>query len=385
MKAAEREAQAARVSAAKTDLVLGHPFFGVLVLAAPIDPSDAIPTAATDGVRILYNPSFIAGLTSAELLGVLAHEVLHCACGHPWRRDQRDPHGWNIACDLAINQIILAAGLSLPKGHLTATAAMMGKSAEWIYDYPQPKASAGGVAGLRSQIAKALQSAPGAPGCGGDDVLDGAADQAATAQGAWAQRLRQAAETARAYGALPDGCERFVDEVTRPKIDWRATLRRFVQASARDDYAWSTPNRRYCSSGLYLPSLRSEHVGPVAVVIDTSGSIDGPVLSQFAAELSAIIEDVRPARTHVVYCDAAVHGIDTYEPDEPVTLTPKGGGGTAFGPALDAIDAFADPPCCVVYLTDLYGSHRTQPPAMPLLWVTTGSSEAPYGEVVMLE
>jgi predicted metal-dependent peptidase len=37
------------------------------------------PTNDTDGRRLVYNPAFVEKLTAAELEGVLAHEVMHCA------------------------------------------------------------------------------------------------------------------------------------------------------------------------------------------------------------------------------------------------------------------------------------------------------------------
>ena len=351
---------------------MGQPFFGVLALSVELQTSDAIPTAATNGRTILFNPVFVDIVSQAELVGVMAHEVLHCANGHPWRRDARDPHGWNIAGDLAINPIIRGAGLTLPAGAL-CDQKTEGQSAEWIYD--------------RLPTIKVKASAAAGPGAGGDDVQEDAGDasEASAAIAEWVERVKQAAQAAQTYGKLPVGCERFIDQATRPRIDWRSILRRFVQASAREDYTWSRPNRRYLAQGLYLPSLHSESVGPVAVAVDTSGSIDGVTLNQFSAELNAIVEDVRPVRTHVIYCDAAVHGVDTFEADEPIQMTPKGGGGTAFGPALAAAEALDEPPCCVVYLTDLCGAHRAQAPEMPLLWVTIGETLAPYGEVVKLE
>lgn len=363
-----------RLTAARTALVLEQPFFGVLALSVDLRCSDTVPTVATDGKSVLFNPVFLDSLPQNQVIGVLANEVLHCANGHPWRRDQRDPVAWNVACDLAINPILIDAGFSLPDGALRERS-MDGKSAEWIYDrLPKTKS-----------VQAALKGSGDGAGDGGSDVLDGDLNGAAFAQAEWAERVKQAANAAQAYGKLPIGCERFVDIATAPKVDWRSVMRRFVQMNAREDYSWSRMNRRYLSQGMYLPSLHSERLGPVAVAVDTSGSIDAVTLTQFCAELNAIVEDVRPIRTHVIYCDAAVHGIDTFESDDPICLMPKGGGGTAFGPALDAAEALDDTPCCVVYLTDLDGEHRRRAPEIPLLWVTTGVTDAPYGEVVRLE
>ena len=367
---------AARLTAARTTLVLEQPFFGMLAWALPWEPSDHLATAGTNGSRVLYSPAFVAGLSQAELVGLMVHELLHCANGHMWRRDQRDARRWNVAADLAINPIIRDAGLMLPKDGLVTPPEMRGQSAEWIYDR------------LPATRTMAVDTGPSAGGC---DVLDapaggdGSAGDAPATEADWALRVRQAATAAKAAGHLPLHCERWCETVLRPLVDWRSVLRQFVQVLAREDYVWSRPNRRTVPTGLYLPSLHSEATGPIAVVVDTSGSIDGPILNQFASELRAIAEDAHPARIHVLYADAAVQGIEVFDDGDPITLTARGGGGTNFRPALDAIEAFEEPVGCIVYLTDLQGSHRRRAPEVPLLWVTpTHGARAPYGEVVTM-
>src|SRR5579884_4288652 len=100
-------------------------------LAVEIDARD-LPTMATDGTRIVYNPAFVDELKPAELEGTLAHEVLHCALGHHCRRGNRDPGLWNEAADLAINPILIKNGFTLPSGALIDPA-FTNLSAEEIY------------------------------------------------------------------------------------------------------------------------------------------------------------------------------------------------------------------------------------------------------------
>jgi predicted metal-dependent peptidase len=167
-----------------------------------------------------------------------------------------------------------------------------------------------------------------------------------------------------------------------PKLDWRDVLRRYLSAAAKSDYAWTPPNRRYIARGLYLPSLRSETLGPVVVGVDTSGSIDDPTLAAFAAEISAIMDEAAPAAIHVVYCDAAVKATESFEPGDMIRLTPRGGGGTAFRPVFDWVAQSDIRPVCAVYLTDLDGEDFGAAPGYPVLWVSTGSTVAPFGEVI---
>lgn len=120
---------------------------------------------------------------------------------------------------------------------------------------------------------------------------------------------------------------------------------------------------------------------PIAVAIDTSGSIDRVTLTAFATELSAIRDEVHPASTVLIYADCAVQRVEVVRDDDPIALTPIGGGGTAFGPAITTAEQHDEGPCCLVYLTDLDGKHRPDTSAIPLLWVVPpGSPMAPYGE-----
>ena len=92
------------------------PFWGVLSLRlAPVeDPS--IKTMQTDGISIRYNPGFVTGLSRGLLRTTIAHETMHCAALHHTRRGGRDPRRWNIACDYAINPLLVEAGFELPEG-----------------------------------------------------------------------------------------------------------------------------------------------------------------------------------------------------------------------------------------------------------------------------
>src|SRR5258708_6363258 len=106
-----------KLTRARTQLLLNQPFFGTLCLRLKLAPA-MVPTMATNGREIIYNPAFIDELKPVELEAVLAHEVLHCALGHHCRRGERDQRLWNEAADLAINPILMGNGFTLPEGAL---------------------------------------------------------------------------------------------------------------------------------------------------------------------------------------------------------------------------------------------------------------------------
>ena len=198
----------------------------------------------------------------------------------------------------------------------------------------------------------------------------------------WAIATAQAEATAKAMGLAAGDAARAIRAQVAPRVDWRDVLRRYLSAAAKSDYAWTPPNRRYIAQGLYLPSLRSETLGPVVVAVDTSGSIDDETLAAFSAEIAAILDEAAPEAVHVVYCDAAVRATERFEPGEAIRLCPQGGGGTAFRPVFDWVAKSDIQPVCVVYLTDLDGDDFGPAPDYPVLWVSTWKTGAPFGEVI---
>jgi len=130
---------AERIRKARTSLLLDHPFFGSLLFRLKSEECRSIPTMATNGVVLRYNPAFVDTLNAATLAGVLAHEVMHPALQHHTRRAKRDPRRWNEACDYAINPLLLDAGLSLPDDVLVDPR-FRGMSAEQIYNLREAEA-----------------------------------------------------------------------------------------------------------------------------------------------------------------------------------------------------------------------------------------------------
>ena len=121
-----------RIQKARTTLLLDHPFFGTLLFRLGAQARSSIATMATDGVSLYFNQQFVETLSAAEIAGTLAHEVMHPALQHHTRRGGRNPRRWNMACDYAINPMLVDAGLALPKDVLLDNR-FRGMSAERIY------------------------------------------------------------------------------------------------------------------------------------------------------------------------------------------------------------------------------------------------------------
>lgn len=405
-----------RLTQARVQLVLGQPFFGSLCTRLKLAPG-SVPTMATNGKQILYNPEFVASLTPAELEAVLAHEVMHVALAHHCRRGDRERRIWNEAADYAINPILVGNGFTLPADVLIDPL-FADLSAEEIYSrliqrkgdgskHSEQPANAGSGSGAQqgpgspsmAQPPNSGESQAGAcdaediPRPGGfGEVLDAVDDDGNPASRAergeqqheWAIAAEQALRAAKMCGHEPAHVARPLKESRKSKQDWRTILRDFISATTPSDYRWTPPNRRYVASGLYLPSVERTGLGPIVIAVDTSGSIGRRELEQFAGEISTIASETKPESIHVIYCDAAVQSSQEFLSGEDVHLEPMGGGGTDFKPVFEWVEKWGILPDCLIYLTDLCCNSFPDPPDYPVLWVTNFRTIAPFGEIVRI-
>lgn len=395
-----------RIQKARTTLLLDHPFFGTLLFRLGGKPSRSIATMATDGVSLFYNPAFIDTLNAAELAGVLAHEVMHPALQHHTRRGDRDHARWNMACDYAINPILLDAGLTLPKDVLIDSR-FRGMSAERIYNLieededqevppsgPPESQAQNGPGGpedgshQNDEVGSKLQppSTPGGVGQVVDAPEPGAESGSSVAAQAreWQIAVEQAENVAKVAGQLPAGAVRALEASQAAKVDWRELLRRAWSDTIPADYSWTRPNRRYVWSGLYLPGISSEGVGEIAIAVDCSGSVGSRQLGLFEGEIRSILAGQRPRLVHVLYFDAAVQKVETYQAGQPVSLAPVGGGGTDFRPCFDWLRDHGVEPQTLVFLTDLCGRFPEEAPHYPVIWASTEARRVPFGKVVLM-
>lgn len=417
-----------RITRARVGMLLDNPFFGSLTMQLRAVVDESRPTFSTDGRTLHFNPKFLDELSDVELRTVLAHEVMHCAMLHPYRRGARDLQKFNIAADYAINNFLDNANKeaeakgNTPPFAFTGPLAKVyldhqydGLSAEEIYhrliDPPQP--GGGGNQSQPSPSSSPSSSGAGQPGTkpgkgpgkgkspspppasapSPGEFTDGATDEASQEEGEsdWKVAVQQAALGAKAKGQLPAEAERYVEELLNPKLPWPEILRQFLTATAKDDYSWARPNRRYASAGVILPGMHSPRLGKVIVAVDTSGSIGQAEFDAFMSEVQGILFNCQPETFILAQCDAKLH--DWQELDvfaDVAKIECKGGGGTSFKPVFEraAEDCAAGAaPAALIYLTDLEGDFPDVEPGYPVLWASTNrrDQQAPFGITLPLE
>jgi len=393
-----------KLSAARTRLILDRPFLGALVLRMPMQPADPAwcQTIGTDARAFYYNPAWIDSLSLEQTQFALAHEALHCALSHFARREHRNRARWDVACDLAINPILIREGMTAVPGALF-NVGYEGMMAEEIYPLvkendeqpPHDQHLYGRESRSNRQPAQgeeSRRSEPDSEGGGtgaGTETADGAPEPLGEAEKEqlsiqWRQRLAGAAQQAMQAGKLGGTLRRLVDHLLQPQLPWRMLLARYMSAAARDDYSYMRPSRR--EGEAIFPSLRSAQTD-IVVVLDTSGSIRAEEMREFVSEVDAIKGQVR-ARITLMACDAVLspEGPWVFEPWEAFVLPPAvhGGGGTRFTPPFAWLEAAGCTPDLLVYFTDADGEFPKQAPRFPVLWLVKGRGTVPWGQRIQL-
>ncbi|MCX8086568.1 MAG: VWA-like domain-containing protein [Rhodocyclaceae bacterium] len=409
-----------KLASARTRLILDQPFLGALVLRLPLKPAHWCRTTATDARTLYYNPRWIERLSGPQVEFALAHEALHCALGHFARRGHRQQRKWDLACDLAINPLLVDAGLRPPPEALVIDL-YRGMAAEEIYpclddsltesqmmdehlwdgdEGGRGEAGSAGAGGGKAggQEAENEGSGGATPAKVGAGETAGMGADAPPAplraqekerlQRQWQRHLAAAAQRAREAGKLSGELARLAEAALAHQVSWRALLAQFFAQAARDDYSWQRPARR--SEGkngeAIWPSL-SSRMGDIHVALDVSGSVTEADLADFLGELNALKGSL-PVRITLFACDSdlAAGAPWVFEPWQPLILPRHfaGGGGTSFLPVFEWIERQGARPDALVYFTDAEGEFPRQPPNFPVLWLVKGKAPVPWGRRVQL-
>ena len=314
-----------KIETARFRLLNKSPFFGTILFHLPLVKDDKMPTLGVDGESLHYNPEFWDKQSDSDQLGLLCHEIAHLFLGHIWRKGHRNHLLWNVAGDYVITLMLEGLkdkGITLPKGCFIDKK-YKGLSTEQVYsmiekEVKKQKMSAGQVNDMASKSAVCDKGKWGKP-------KSGKGKQKSKQQEAkWKQVAEQAIERAKQKGDIPAGLERLFREL-EPKEDWRYILMDFVQPF-RNDYSFNPADRRFLTEDFILPDITDgQKIDWIAIAIDTSGSIDNPMLNKILGELQGILESYDKVKVKLTFCDTeATPFVELTEFDKS-KIKPKGG------------------------------------------------------------
>jgi predicted metal-dependent peptidase len=143
-------------------------------------------------------------------------------------------------------------------------------------------------------------------------------------------------------------------------------------------------NKRYLSSGVALPALSGSKV-KVVIAIDSSGSIDGSLLSRFLAEVESIMNSFANFEIDLLIADAKVQEHHILYAGDELSYTIKGGGGTNFENTFIYIDENINDVNLLLYFTDGFGKYPKEEPIFETLWILTKNEvDIPFGRRLFL-
>jgi predicted metal-dependent peptidase len=385
---------------------------------------DNIPTACTNGRDEKYGRKFVAGLKEPELNFVVLHENLHKAYRHltTWKKLHDENHRLaNAACDYVINLKLKDLDpservIAMPRwadGELKGKPMGLidekyrGLNAKQVFDLLKDEQKSGGSGKGEGEGDGSGEGEGGTgtsqgqgQGEGFDDHdWDGAKEMTEEEKKVLEREIDQAIRQGvmahqKIAGTGAGDLDRDLLELLEPKVDWREMLREFVKStcSAKDTSSWRKVNRRFLSTGVYMPSLIGEKVGHMVIAVDTSGSVGQEELSGFLTEVKGIAEEVKPSQVDLIYWDSRVAAHEEYTENDVSNIInstkPRGGGGTSPSCVSEYLKEKRIVPECVIMLTDGHvGSDWGRDWTAPVLWAIVGGNDcvADNGKTILVK
>ncbi len=395
--------QEKKIIRARVQMMLDEPFWGHIACQLELIRNDKMnpPTMGTDGYHLYYHPDFVDKCSDQEMAGVIAHEVGHLVLMHLTRRQNRVPQLWNIAADLAVNDLILKEEdrngqkvFALPEGILH-NPNFADKAAEWIYNkLPEPDPDNTVEVTLDSHESWEGQGKSDGgqndKGSGGDSGSQqqngGGTDTQPQATDGLEQRIQemvaQSATQARMKGNLPGHLQELVEGVLQPKLNWKTILQDTIVSTAKTDFAMSPPNKKQLYRGFYLPSITGTEI-IIACYLDDSGSISSDELRDFVAEVKGICDQYDEYTIYLRTNDTDIRQKWEIHPMDKLPTKFEGRGGTDFRAALKEAESLPEV-TCAIFMTDGEGTYPDKEPHIPVIWISTTDYQYPWGTVIRL-
>lgn len=343
-------------------------FFANLLLNISVLPNPEIETARTNGLVIQFNPDFFLGLSKEDRLFVLMHEVMHIALMHPLRAIGKKEKLWMVACDHVVNLVLENYGMQFSGQHL-ADKRFKGMTAEKVY---------------RLLYEENNEDEP--------DMDDQEAPPSEEQQQQMEQEVQdtlvkasvQTEMNGQSKDGIPGELQKMFDELNNPVIPWTILLQRFLQETAKNEYVFTRPNRRYFPQ-FYLPSLQGEGLSRIDFVVDTSGSIGDKEFTAFLTEVDQVLKQYKPEKIGFSQFDHQYRGTEIIDKFTDITsVKMKGGGGTDISSTMKHLAEEVKDTKAIVVFTDGYLETNVIQPSVPVLWAVydNPSFKAHFGETV---
>lgn len=367
-----------KLTIARVQLQKRFPFYGYLALKLKVIEKPEVGTAGVDGKgNMYYNPEFIEGLNTDQLIFLWGHEIGHLIFEHVALKGTRDHQLWNMAGDYAINLLLVndkcgtfIEGGLLEKKYENWTAAA-------IYDDLIKDAE---------QNKKKYEDASGKDNH--DMWGDMTPEEAERTARQWQQAAISAAHAVKsAGGQVPEAFRGLIDALTESKISWRDLIREKIRSHNREDVSWSRINRHRSLGSFNYPGKKPGEKVSFMVAIDVSGSFTQDMVTDAMSEVYAATREFVEVDVEVIQWDTRVYGHRHFNQDqgeEMLQYKIEGGGGTDVNCVIDWMRENNKEPAQLFVFTDLYFSFPEDPLICPTTFIVIGNDNItpPWGESI---
>ncbi|MGN0401064.1 MAG: VWA-like domain-containing protein [Acetatifactor sp.] len=401
------------------DEILMHlRFFDMAISQLKLKERNEIGCLATDGETLFYDPVYVLMLYRKEpkaISRMYLHVLLHCIFSHGFQYDRLDREKWDLAADIAVENVIINMELAGVALESDADAARKLKvlqedvgvlTAERIYHYfRHSMLTPGETEELKRLFVRDVHT------------LWKPAEQLEMTREQWKKISERVKADLKSFSKAQNGAETLeknLEETTRDRYDYSEILRRFTvmgeDITVNDDefdYIYYTYGLEHYGNLPLIEPLEykeSNKVREFAIAIDTSASCRGAVVKAFLQKTYSILKEsenfFHKMNVHIIQCDSEVQSDTRITCDDDFETFMKYGklsgfGSTDFRPVFQYLEKLKgqgefENLKGLIYFTDGYGIYPEKMPDYDVIFAFLDEDEnrgpiPPWSMKVVLE
>lgn len=411
------------MSLAHDDILMHLRFFDMALSQMKYQERRGIGCLAADGASCFYDPVYVLKCYQKDtryIARIYLHALLHCIFFHSFQYDKLETENWDLAADIAVENVII--DLKLPGASLEQDAEAAGKlrilredigplTAERIYRYlRQNPLTPGAREELRRLFVKDAHSLwkPAEPNP--QEQLEITREQ-------WKKISERVKADLKSFTKAKTGAETLeknLEEATKDRYDYSDILRRFTvmgeDITVNDeefDYIYYTYGLEHYGNLPLIEPLEykeTDKVKEFVIAIDTSASCRGPVVKAFLKKTYSILKGsenfFHKINVHIIQCDNEIQSDTKITNDEDFERFMRYGrlsgfGATDFRPVFAYVDKLKERNEFenlkgLIYFTDGYGIYPERMPDYQVIFAFLDEDEnrapvPPWSMKVVLE
>ncbi len=381
------------LNSTRNELYLGMRFLDSALSALRPEPDTGVFVAGTDGELLRFSPDQLMKWYErgrVEVNRLYLHMIFHCLFGHLWNRKNRDKELWNLACDIAAENLI--DGLYVKcvyrhgSGFRRETYRRLAKecravTAEGVYRFLEKEwMKTGTLVKYQEEFHVDDHS----------NWEDGKNASESPKRQEWKDRREKMQTEMETFSkeASSDvkNLEDQLEIANRQRYDYRSFLKKFAVLKEEMQVDMDTFDYIYYNFGMNmygnmpliepLETKEVKRVEDFVIVVDTSMSCNGDLVKHFLEETYSILSQAesffRKLNIHIIQCDDRIQEDQLIANPEQMKqymeqFTVKGQGGTDFRPAFTYVEELLRRRAFtklrgLLYFTDGYGMFPAKKP-----------------------